>query len=267
MTQFGTWVSYSGDAKIDLAIVLAGAAGGLVYAGIRLKLPIQPARPGKPAIAVMLTAWGASILAFLICGSIYIQKVIQQYPGHSGPTDPILPVTLTAMVTTFIVIFRASPQDSGTRLLSALTGAIAAPMIFELPFDLIVMARVYPQVHPHPAVQGFLLFFLPLFLIEITTLWLLTTSPMVKLSRSALFSFAAMLAVFAVWSLAGFDYPSTAMPIALNVVSKLLAFVTVLSLFLPQRAKASAQDETQSAPAQDAAPLQDAAPAKAIAPA
>jgi hypothetical protein len=244
MTQFGTWVSYSGDAKIDLAIILAGAAGGLAYAGTRLRLPVRLPRPGKPAIAVMLTAWGASILAFLICGSFYVQKVIQQYPGHRGPSDPILPVTLTAMVVTFIVIFRASPHDSGTRLMSSLIGAIAAPMIFELPFDLIVLARVYPQVQPHPAVQGFLLFFLPLLLIEISTLCLLTTSPMVKLSRSACFSFAAMLAVFAVWSLAGFDYPSTALPIALNVVSKLLAFVTVLGLFLPQRAQASPPEPT-----------------------
>lgn len=238
MTQFGAWVSYSGDARIDLAVGLLGAAGALAYAGTRLKLPAQAPRPGKPAIAVLLTAWGVSILAFLICGSLYIQKVIQQYPGHRGLSDPILPVTLTAMVVTFIAIFRTSPHDSGTRLISALTGAIAAPMIFELPFDLIVMARVYPQVQPHPAIQG-LLFFLPLLLIEISTLWLLTTSPMVKLSRSAFFCFAAMLAVFAVWSLAGFAYPSTALPIALNVVSKLLAFATVLSLFLPQRAKAS----------------------------
>ncbi len=251
MAQFGTWVSYSGDAKIDLAVVLLGAAGGLAYAGTRLKQPVQAARPGKAAIAVMLTAWGTSILAFLICGSIYVQEVIQQYPGRRGPSDPILPVTLTAMAVTFIVIFRASPHDSGTRLISGLTGAIAAPMIFELPFDLIVMARVYPQVQPHPAIQA-LLFFLPLLLIEISTLWLLTSSSMVKLSRSAIFSFAVMLAVFAVWSLAGFGYPSTALPIALNVVSKLLAFATVLSLFLPQRAKDSPQEPASESEASQA---------------
>jgi hypothetical protein len=49
-----------------------------------------------------------------------------------------------------------------------------------------------------------------------------------------------MLAVFAVWALPGFGYPSAPLPYALNVLSKILAFVTALSLFLPQRAEASA---------------------------
>jgi hypothetical protein len=41
--------------------------------------------------------------------------------------------------------------------------------------------------------------------------------------------------VFAVWALAGFGYPSAPLPIALNIASKILAFITVLTLFLPQR--------------------------------
>jgi hypothetical protein len=73
---------------------------------------------------------------------------------------------------------------------------------------------------------------------EITTLSLLTLSPMVRLSRATFFAFALMLAVFAVWALAGFGYPSTPVFYALNVVSKLIAFVTALTLFLPQRAQA-----------------------------
>jgi hypothetical protein len=248
MTQFGTWVSYSGDAKIELAVALLAAAGGLAYAGTRLKLPFQPARPGKPATAVMFASWGVSILAFLIGGSIFAQKVIQQHPGPHKATDPILPVTLTAVVITFIVIFRCSPRgDSEARLASAFFGAIAAPMIFELPFDLIVMARVYPPVMPDPALYR-AVFFVPLFLVEITTLWLLTQSPMMKVSRGTFFALAAMLGVFAVWSLDGFAYPSAPIPVALNVVSKLLAFVLALSLFLPQRRRASAQE---AAPAKE----------------
>ena len=101
------------------------------------------------------------------------------------------------------------------------------------------MARTYPPIPPHPALYR-ALFFAPLFLIEITTLSLLTLSPMVKLSRAAFFSFASMLAVFAVWALSGFGYPSAPVPFTLNVVSKLLAFVTVLALFLPQRAQGQA---------------------------
>jgi hypothetical protein len=58
---------------------------------------------------------------------------------------------------------------------------------------------------------------------------------MVRLTRATFFSFALMLGVFAVWALSGFGYPSAPLPIALNIVSKLLAFVTALTLFLPQR--------------------------------
>jgi hypothetical protein len=111
---------------------------------------------------------------------------------------------------------------------------MAAPMIFEFPFDLIVMARTYPPIPPDPALYR-ALFFVPLFLIEITTLLLLRLSPMVRLTRATFFSFALMLGVFAVWALSGFGYPSAPVPITLNVVSKILAFVTVLTLFLPQR--------------------------------
>jgi ABC-2 type transport system ATP-binding protein len=41
--------------------------------------------------------------------------------------------------------------------------------------------------------------------------------------------------VFAAWALIGFGYPSTAACYAMNVTSKLLAFVTLLTLFLPRR--------------------------------
>lgn len=71
---------------------------------------------------------------------------------------------------------------------------------------------------------------------------LLMLSPMVRLSRAAFFSFALMLAVFAAWGLSGFGYPSAAVPFAFNVVSKILALVAALCLFLPQRAQASAPD-------------------------
>ena len=126
-------------------------------------------------------------------------------------------------------------------MISAALAGMAGPMIFELPFDLIVMARTYPPIPPHPAFYRFA-FFAPLFLIEITTLALLMWSPMVRLSRATFVAYALMLAVFAVWALSGFEYPATPVPYALNVVSKLLAFATILTLFLPLRAQAQAVD-------------------------
>ena len=82
-----------------------------------------------------------------------------------------------------------------------------------------------------------MLYFVPLFLIEIITLSLLTASPMVRLQRVTCFGFASMLAVFAIWALFGFGYPGTEPAYTLNVMSKLLAFVTALTLFLPAAAR------------------------------
>jgi hypothetical protein len=125
---------------------------------------------------------------------------------------------------------------------------VAAPMIFEFPFDLIVMARTYPPIPPDPALYR-VLFFAPLFLVEFTTLALLRLSPMVKLSRASFFFFAVMLLVFAVWGLSGFGYPSAPVPFALNVLSKIVAFAAALSLFVPQRVPASAPGAAISPPA------------------
>jgi hypothetical protein len=57
-----------------------------------------------------------------------------------------------------------------------------------------------------------------------------------------------MLAVFAVWGLSGFGYPSAPVPYTLNVVSKILAFAATLSLFLPQTARASTPGPVSSPP-------------------
>jgi hypothetical protein len=56
----------------------------------------------------------------------------------------------------------------------------------------------------------------------------------VKLSRTTFFCLALMLLVFAAWALAGFGYPSAPVPFAMNAVSKIIAFVTALSLFFPE---------------------------------
>jgi hypothetical protein len=89
---------------------------------------------------------------------------------------------------------------------------------------------------PDPAAYR-ILFFAPLFAVEITTLALLTAAPVARLSRTAFWCLAAMLAVFAGWSLVGFAYPSDPAPFAFNAASKILAFLTALSLFLPERSR------------------------------
>lgn len=248
-TQPGTWVSYSGTARIALAVVLLAAAGGVAYAAVRLPLPVRLPTPGEGARTFMLVIWGFAVTAFLVCLPIYVKHARQEHLLHATPTDPVTPVTAACAVVLFAAIFAAG-RSRGWRiaLASAAIGAVAAPMIFEFPFDLIVMARTYPPLPPDPALYR-VLFFGPLFLVEFTTLALLTLSPMVRLPRTAFFAFALMLAVFAVWGLSGFGYPSAPVPFTLNAVSKILAFGAALSLFLSRRPLGGTAGTGVSAPA------------------
>ena len=239
VTQSGTWVSYAGTARIVLALVLVAAAVGVAYAGARLRLPFRPSQPGRNAKIFILVTWVLTIVAFLVCLTIYAKQARQEHLLHAVPANNVAPVTAICVVAIFFaVLLIGRSQSQGVMLASAAIAALAAPMIFEFPFDLIVMARTYPPLPPDPALYR-VLFFAPLFLVEFTTLSLLTLCPMVKLTRATFFSFALMLTVFAVWALFGFAFPSAPAPYALNVLSKILAFVVTLSLFLPQRAPAS----------------------------
>ena len=48
MTQYGTWISYSGTAKIMLAHVLLAAAGGVTYAVTGCHSPSGQQGPAGP---------------------------------------------------------------------------------------------------------------------------------------------------------------------------------------------------------------------------
>ena len=232
MNQHGSWSPYTGSGSIILAIVLLLITGVLLYAASRLHHPIAVKRPGKFVGASLIGIEVLSVIAFLVAVTVYVLALYKQRPGLVAPANPITPVTMASAVVAFFIIVAMSGRNSfPVAIGSAIVGTIAAPMIFELPFDLIVMWRTYP---PTPAILFTLLFFLPLFLIEITSFALLTLSPLMRLSRYTLFLLAAMFLLFAVWALFGFAYPLAPIPIALNMITKVLAFATAVSLFLPQ---------------------------------
>jgi hypothetical protein len=246
MPHYGTWVSYGGAARIWLAAILLAIAACLACAGIWLPLPARRSAPSRKAVTATLVAWLAAIVAWLVCILIYVGQYLRAYhiaAVKAAPPDHVAPITLLAVVAVFVIILTRSSPAGRTRLASAAIAALAAPLIFELPFDLIVMARTYPPIPPDPALYR-ALFFVPLFLIEITTLLLLSLSPMVRPTRATLLCLALMLGVFAVWALSGFGYPSTGLPLILNIVSKLLAFAVVLTLFFPRRPPATASTPT-----------------------
>jgi hypothetical protein len=247
MTESGTWISYSGTAEIVLAVVLAAAAAAVAYAGIRLRLPARPPRPGRTAKIIMLAAWVTAIVAFLVCAVAYEGQSSRAGFVHTSRSDPITPVTLIGACVLFFLIALAQ-KGSGWRVAlgSAVLGAGAGPWIFEVPFDLTIMPRTYPVID-----TGLyrVLLFGTLTLVGITTVTLLSLSPAARLQRATLWCLAGMLALFAGWSLFGFAYPSAPGPVTLNALSKILALLTALTLFLPPRAGSKTPERAQEAAA------------------
>jgi hypothetical protein len=232
LTQYGTWVAYAGTDAVFLAVTLLAIGVLITYLGTRLRNAIGVKPPGKTVAIFLILIWGLSLVTFLIAYTTYGLQLYQQNMIEAAPTNPISPITILSGLATFIIItYLTRSHGLKFALGSAFVGTAAAPMIFELPFDLIVMSRTYPAIPPAPTLFR-LLFFLPLFLVEISTFALLTLSPLTKLSKYTLFSLAGIFFVFAVWALFGFSYPSDLIPFALNGVSKVLSFATAITLFL-----------------------------------
>jgi hypothetical protein len=199
-----------------------------------LRRPLRLPRPGSTLTVFMFAGWGLAAVAFLACLGANAAQLRHDQIAKAPPADPIALWTLTSAIALVLVVcVAASPYTWRVRVPSAAIAAMGAAAIFELPFDIVIWTRIYPPVPPDPALYR-AMFFVPLVLVELTTLSLLTMTPMVRLSRTTFFCLALMLLVFAVWALAGFGYPSAPVPLAMNVVSKILAFVTALSLFLPE---------------------------------
>jgi hypothetical protein len=231
MNTHQAWSPYAGSGSIILAVVLLIVTAVSLYFATRLPHPIAVKRPGTFLGVALVMMWVLSVAMLLSATSIYI-LVLSQQGGHiTMRKDYIFPVTMTSAVVAFFVIaYLARRSGFWGAFVSAVVGTIAAPLIFELPFDLIVMLRASPPVF---GAYFTLFLFLPLFLVEISSFALLTFSPVMKLSRYALFFLAAMFLVFAIWAVFGFAYPSAPLPIALNMISKVLAFAAAVSLFLP----------------------------------
>jgi hypothetical protein len=143
------------------------------------------------------------VLTFFVAAGAYGTALIQQQPDYAAPTNHITPFTFAGMLLVFFTILTLT-QHSGFRVAaaSAVVGAIAAPLVFELPFDIIVMWRTYP---PNPAALYTLLFFFPLFLIELSSFAMLLLLSRARLTRYSLCILAGMFLVFAVWAVFGFE--------------------------------------------------------------
>jgi hypothetical protein len=242
MTQYGTWVSYESPGSLTLAVILLAVAVILAYAGTRQGRPLGVKQPGKAAAVFMTLTWLLSIMMLLVAAIAYTVQLTEEYLGGTPPANPVTVVTLLSALCSFVLVAYINRKQGLRRpLLGAALCAMAGPMIFELPFDLIVLQRTYPPIPPSPGLYR-ALFFIPLFLVELSTLSLLTLSPLMRLTRYTFFALAGMFLVFAVWAVFGFAYPSSPTLIVFNAISKILAFVAAITLFLPQKQALSEQD-------------------------
>ena len=236
---FGEWVPYSGNGAIILGVVLLVIVGVFTLFGSKLENSLRVKMPGKALVGVLVSVWILSILTFLVNVGVYVILLNQANFTGTIPNNPITKFTLSFAFLSFLMIFFINKTKGGkVAFWSSAVAAMAGPMIFELPFDLIVMGRTYPPIPPDPAVLR-ALFFFPLFLIELTTMSLLFFSPLFKVTKYTLYCLAGMFFVFAIWGSLSFSFAYTAEFLILNVAAKALAFVTVVTLFLPEKNLAS----------------------------
>lgn len=224
------WVSYTGGEGIFLSAVLFVVAGGLAYAGKRLRTPLGLTRPAGTVAALMIAIWLLAIYDVIVATYVYGLQVKQAYPDFVAARVRV-GTFVYALMTFFLILFLTRRWRWKIALASAVVGTAAAPMIFELPFDLIVMARTNPPLPNHPMLYR-QLFFLPLFLVELSTISLLMLLPSMRVTAYAAYAAAGMFLVFAVWAAIGFAFPAEPLPLALNVISKILSFLAAVMLFV-----------------------------------
>ena len=227
--EWAHWVSYSGDESILLAIVLLVVAGGFAYAGTRLRAPLAVTPPGRATAGFLIAIWLLAVYSVLVATHVYGLQVQQAYPTFAARRVRV-GTFVDAPIAFLVILYVTRRWGWKVALASAVIGTAAAPMIFEFPFDLIIMARTNPPIPVHPMLYR-QLFFLPLFLVEFSTVALLTLLPSMRVTAPACYAVAAMFLVFGVWAVFGFAFPAEPLPLALNVISKILCFIAAIMLF------------------------------------
>jgi hypothetical protein len=222
------WDPYEGNAAIVLAIVLLAVAGGFAYAGFRMRRPLRVTRPELTVTWFMIAIWLLANYAVIIVWWVYGLQVRAAYPNFVAPRmHRVGTFLIDAPVTFFVILYLTRRWGWKVALASAAIGTASAPMIFEFPFDLIIMWGSNPPIPVHPMLYRQLLFG-SLFLWEFTTVSLL---PSMRVTAYAAYAVAGMFGVFAVWAVFGFAFPAEPLPLVLNIISKVLCFVAAIMLF------------------------------------
>jgi len=217
------WSPYAGLAAVLLSALLLVVGTGLLLSGRRLTGARKVPPRGRALKVVTVLVWALSILLVLPP----FGQIARRDGQSSLGIGPVFPITLACAFCSFLIVGYLT-RGSGTigALANGIAAAVAGPMVFELPFVLIITPVVTTRV-PHP------LFLFVVFLVVIlTTLALPTFSERFSVTRYSLYSLGAMFVVFAGWALlTGYAPPSDPTSFALNAVSKVLGFAAVVASF------------------------------------
>ena len=142
MNSHQNWSPYAGSSSIILAVVLLLITGVLLYFAFRFHHPKQVKRPGLFLGIALILMWLLAVTTWLIAVVAYGLAIYQQKGPSTVAPNYTAPVTLTLLLVAFIVIaILARRSGFWGAIVSAIVGTIAAPLIFELPFDIIVMGH------------------------------------------------------------------------------------------------------------------------------
>jgi hypothetical protein len=217
------WNPYSGSAAVLLSLILVVVGVGVVLFGRRTQ-DIRPPMPGRVLKVVIVLVWALSILLVLPL----FRQIAAETGQSSIGTGPVFPITLASAFCTFVIVAYITRKGGTLAALgNGFAAAAAGPMVFELPFILIITPMVTTRV-PHP-----LFLFLTFLVVIISTLALPLFSSRFALTRRSLYLVGAMILVFAAWALlTGYSPPSDPVSFTLNAVSKVLGFAAVAVAFL-----------------------------------
>ena len=179
----GGWVPYEAAPRPRWRLSLIALAAASAYIGTRLRAPVSVSRPGRAVSCFMIAIWALAIYTFLVAYYAYALQ-LRQVHLHVALPRARVGTFIDAPVTFLVILYLTRRYGWRVALCSAAIGTAAAPMIFELPFDLIVMPMTYPPVPPAPMLYR-QLFLFPLFIVELSTMSLLTSLPSMRITNHA----------------------------------------------------------------------------------
>jgi hypothetical protein len=217
------WNPYAGSGAVVLSLVLLVVGVCLIFLGRRLTDDFRFPVPRRALKVVIVLVWALSILLVL---PLFKEVAIETGQSSLG-IGPVFPITIASALGTFVIVAYLTRRGGVLAALgNGFAGAVAGPMVFELPFILIITPVVTTRT-PHP-----LFLFLTFLVVILSTLALPFFSSRFAVTRYSLYLLGAMILVFAVWALlTGYAPPSDPVSFALNAVSKVLGFAVVVSGF------------------------------------